>query len=316
MNPRTLLLGCLLSTQAFAGSGPWVLAQGDHQLYVGVEGQRFSRFVADEGSFVADPLVVADGVSTLGFVGIASVGLGGHFEAELEVPWFSVFGHDPDNAVCTLVGLNACARTQGVGIIAARTKVQVVDEVYGAPLSLSLGLDLRFGQLTGKHRERITNLGEGTFDIEPRLSIGRIGSLGKKGGYWSVLLDLGFRYRLPLATSYPGRDRPLPGYELLASHATLFTPIRAFSFGPTVSLFSRPDGLDFSELDLSLEDRFAALRVLSLRAGGKVLVRGGDRLTFVLGVEHTLYAINNPSNVLAITAGLSIRDLFRRREEG
>lgn len=313
---QLLCLTTLLSTPAIAGSGPWVLAQGDHQLYVGASAQHFSRFVGDGGSLKGDHLIVADGVSTLGFVGIASVGLGGHFEAELEVPWFTVFGNNPDQAVCALLGPGTCAETRGVGIIVARAKGQILDEVYGAPFSLSLGLDLRFGQLTAKNRDRITNLGEGTFDLEPRLSVGKVGSLGKKDGYWSLLLDLGVRYRVPLATSYPGYDGAIPGYELLAQHATLFTPIRVLSFGPTVSVFARPDGLDFSETDLTLKDRFAALRVFSLRAGGKVLVRGGDRFTFVLGAEHTVYAINNPANVLDVTAGISIRDLFRRRKEG
>ena len=70
---------------------------------------------------------------------------------------------------------------------------KLVDELSGAPVSFSLGVDLRLGQTTERYRERITALGEGTFDLEPRFALGRIGPLPK--GYWSLYLDGGFRYR-------------------------------------------------------------------------------------------------------------------------
>ena len=69
------------------------------------------------------------------------------------------------------LGQDTCATTNGVGVIRLGTKAQILDEVYGSPFSLSLGLDLRFGQLTQGTRERITNLGEGTFDVAPLLSV-------------------------------------------------------------------------------------------------------------------------------------------------
>jgi hypothetical protein len=212
------------------------------------------------------------------------------------------------------VGQQACEQTQGVGIIRVGTKAQVLDELYGAPFSLSLGLDLRFGQLTAKRRERITNLGEGTFDIEPRLAIGRVGALGAKGGYWTILGDLGVRYRIPMATEYPGYDAPIPGLEITFYQATLFTPVTPFSIGPTFSLLSRPQGLDFEELDLSGLDRFSAINILSMRVGLKAFIRGGDRVTVNLGFERTVYAENNPSDVVAFNAGIALRDVFRRRE--
>jgi hypothetical protein len=308
------MVACFVSGPAWAGSGPWILASGDHQVYVGADAQHFRNFAPSSGSYGGETLVVGNGISSLGFVGIVSMGLGGRFEAEFEVPWFTVFGHDPESEVCVLLGLDACARTQGIGVVRVQAKGQVLDELYGAPFSLSLGMALRFGQLTAEYRERVTTLGEGTFDIVPQLSIGRVGNFGSKGAYWSVNGDLGVMYRIPLDTSYPGYDHPIPGVGIVFEQSTLFTPFEMVTFGPTFSLLSQPTGLEFEELDLGQVDRFAALRILSMRAGLKMFIRDGKRLTFVLGVQRTVYAENNPADVVAFNTGISIRDLFRRRE--
>lgn len=307
-------LGLLATPAAQAGTGPWILGKGDAQVYVGLDAQRFTRLAVGSGSYTDDVIDVDQGVQSFGAKGIFSIGVAPRFQVEAEVPYQVAFTPS-QGGVCELLALGACNRTAGIGIITLRNRVLVLDEIAGNPVSISLGLDARFGQLTQAERERITNLGEGTFDIQPVFSLGRIGALGMKGGSYSTALDLGWRYRVPMRTDFGDGSRVVPGWEVVANHETLFSPVPAVAFGPAVDLLWRPNGVDFSETDLTDVDRFGALRILALSAGGKVLIRGSSRVTVALSAFHTVYAINNPSDVFTVSAGVSIGDLFRRRRQ-
>lgn len=299
------------SGTAWAGGGPWVLGKGDQQVYVGLGAQTFQRLAVDSGSYTDDVIQVDEGVSSFGAQLIASFGLTRRLEIEADIPYSYTFANNP-GGVCDLLAMGACKTTQGIGIITVRAKFLAVDEIQGAPLSLSIGLDARFGQLTAEHRQRITSLGEGTFDIEPRVAIGRIGSLPK--GYWSLYVDGSFRWRFPLNSDFAGTGIATPGYEITANLENLFTPIETFSIGPTVSLLSRPNGVDFSATDLTDVDRLISLRILALDAGAKILVRNGRNITVAMAVSRTVYAINNPEDVWKFSLGVGFRDIFRRRE--
>jgi hypothetical protein len=299
-----MILGLSVSL-AIAGTGPWVMSPGAASVYGGVEVQQFSRLATSSGSGAEDVISVDQGVSTLGVKVIGAVGIVRGVQVEAELPWFAVNAHTTDGPLCSALGLGACAPTQGIGVPVVRLQGQILDEVYGAPFSLSLGLDARFGQLTAGDRERITNLGEGTFDLEPRLSAGVVG--GFWGGYASVAADAGFRYRFPMRRDFPGQIGAIPGYEITHNSEILWTPRSLISFGPSFSLLWRPDGVDVETTDMSDVDRFAALRVLSANLGGKVILRFGERFAANVSVFHTAYAVNNPTNVLAISAGLSMR---------
>ncbi|MCB9680840.1 MAG: hypothetical protein H6733_05145 [Alphaproteobacteria bacterium] len=305
------MLTLLVGGEAHAGSGPWVLGKGDQQIYVGLDAQRFSKLAVDSGAYTEDVIDVDQGVSTFGAKLIGGFGLGRAFEVEFELPYVYTFAHR-QGAVCDLLGQDACATTQGLGIVAARMKYLAVDEVLGKPLSVALGLDLRFGQATGAHRERITSLGEGTFDVEPRLSLGRIGSL--PSGYWSLYADGSFRFRFPMTTDVAGTGRWAPGFEITATLENLYTPGDKVSFGPAFSLLSRPLGVDFSGTDLADVDRLTALRIFALEGGLKLIVRNGRNVSVSLAAFHTIYAVNNPQNVFKVAAGVAFRDVFRRRE--
>ena len=50
-----------------------------------------------------------------------------------------------------------------------------LDELYGPPLSLAVGGELRVGTFTAPERAQLTNLGEGTTDLGAFLSAGRSG---------------------------------------------------------------------------------------------------------------------------------------------
>lgn len=300
---------------AWAGSGPWVLGPADHTLYLGMEAQRFDHLAQSSGSGADDVIQVSDGVQTFGAKAIATVGLLPRLEGELAVPWSVVRNNRPDDSPCDALGLGACEETQGIGIIRARAKALVVDEILGPPVSVAIGGELRLGQLTSTTRQRITNLGEGTLDAGGFAAVGRVGTLGK--GYWSGFVEAGGRYR--------SRNRSYdqvqaPGAEVWAEGELLVAPRRSVALGPTVTWLYRPEGVDVEDLlaDAAIGgdvDRFSALRIQVAQAGVKALVRTGDQVTTSLGVLHTLYAVNNPTDVWTVDLGVSFRGFLRPAED-
>lgn len=302
---------------AQASTGPWLLGAGDESVYVGLDAQRFGTLALSSGSYADDVVTVDDGLTSLGGKIIGTFGLTRRVELELEFPVVYTFANG-QGAVCGSLGLGACEPSAGVGVLVARSKFLVVDELAGAPLTLSLGLDLRFGQPTFDMRARITASGQGTFDLEPRVGLGRIGSLRQGKGYWSLFVDGGFRYRLPLDQAFGPDGVPAPGYEITANLENLWSPVPMVSFGPAVSLLTRPVGLDVEQVlaDPALlgdPDRFSGINLTVLDAGGKLILRNGRNITFAAAVFYTLYARNNPSDVLKVSVGVGFRDLFRKR---
>lgn len=299
---------------ARAGSGPWVLGQGDHTLYMGVEAQRFDHLALAAGSGADDVVQVGEGMSTLGVKAIATVGLLPRTEVELAVPWTEVRQNRPEASPCDALQLDACKTTRGIGVIRSRLKFVAVDEILGAPLTATVGGELRLGQATAEDRERITNLGEGSLDAGGFVVVGRSGSLGSQG-YWSAYLEWGGRYRSSNST-LDGLEAP--GAETWGEAQWLLSPRRAVALGPELTFLWRPQGVDVDDLlaDTTLlldVDRFAALRILALQAGGKLIVRGSETTTFSAGLLRTAYAINNPTDVWSVDLGLSVRGFLRRR---
>jgi hypothetical protein len=300
-----------LLTMAWAGSGPWVVAEGDANVYVGAETQRIEQLVLADGNFVEGGMVdVDEGLTKFGVQAIVSYGLLPNFELEATVPWYFVRANREDGAVCASLGPGSCATTTGVGILSTRVRLQLLNEIYGPPLSLSLGAELRYGDFTAATRSRVTNLGEGTVDLGPQISIGRSGGLGKKG-YWYSFLDAGWRYRFP---TVHGDGTHIPGSEVYGELDWVAVPDGRFGFGPSFTLFWRPEGVDFGAGDLTDVDRFAALRVLNVQVGGKISVRSSKNVTFNASFFRSLYAENNPL-LTSINVGVSISELRRKRGE-
>jgi len=304
------MLLVLTTLAALAGSGPWVIGEGNTSLYVGGDIQRLDSLAIQtaEGRDVVD---VGEGLSTFGVRGIVSVGITPRLELEGVLPWYRIQANRPDAEICEVLGLGACRTTTTVGVIELRGKVLLLDELFGAPLSLSVGPEIRIGHFTLGTRERLTNAGEGGLDTGGFVSVGRTGSIGE-GVYWSGFLDVTGRYRFPNTRTYPGftGSNAVPGPELSAN-ADLVNGNRRVVAGPVVSMLWRIGGLDWDELDLTDRDRFAALRVFTLRAGATAIVRGTKSVSASLSVLRTVYAQNNPSDVLAVSAG--VQTLIRRR---
>jgi hypothetical protein len=300
-------------TAAMAGSGPWVVGEGQGSVYVGAEAQRLTRLAITVGG-ERQLIDVGEGLSAVGVKAIATVGLTPHFELQAVAPYWRVQANRPDAELCTALGLGACRTTSTLGVLELRGKGLLLDELYGAPVSLALGAELRSGDFTASTRERITNVGEGGLDTGAFASVGRSGALGD--GYWSGFVEVLGRYRFPLTQDYPSPNGPMPApaSELASCAEVVLGPGRRFAFGPVGNALWRPGGLDWGQIDLGDPDRLGALRVLNVRVGGVFVVRGPRDVTASLSVLRTVAAMNNPTDILSISAGIQTQ--LRRRPRG
>jgi hypothetical protein len=295
------LLGLgFMTSEAKAGSGPWVISPRELSLYAGLESQRISELALADGLNHPSVIPVDDGIQTLGGTLIASYGLRKRIEIEGTLPWSRVEAVRPGGAVCASLGPKSCAQTVGVGVLSGRVKGLLLDEVSGAPLSLAVGSELRFGQLTADTRKRVTNLGEGTTDVGAFMAVGRSGSL--KEGYWSAHVDGTYRYRF---SNVPDADPGVPAPEFVIDGELLAGARPWWSLGPSASWWERPGGVDFGEGDLGDIDRFGRLNGRSVRVGGKALLRASSRTTVVFSALRTVAARNNP-RVTVVGAGIAL----------
>ena len=308
------LFSLVFATSAHAGSGPWVIGTGQGNLYVGAETQRLSKLqIQDSGGADAEVIDVGEGLSTFGLKAVGTVGLSPRFDVQAEVPWYRVIANRPDHPLCDALGMGACNTTESIGLMSIRGKGLILDELFGAPFSLAAYGEVRIGTFTAEERQRITNIGEGTTDTGLGLTAGRSGGLGS--GYWSGYIDAGWRYRWPTTRTYPAfeGDRSVPGDEWTGLAEFILSPTPAFGFGPSLSGIYRPNGLDFKQLDLTDTDRFAALRIANARAGAVFIVRNPQsNASANLSVLRTIAAMNNPTNVWVVGAGLSVSGALAR----
>ena len=298
---------------AMAGSGPWVPGTGSGSVYLGVSGQQVRRLAqtVDGQRATVD---VGEGLAAVQFQGIATYGIAPRVEVELGAPVEFIHVNRQDVDLCTVLGVDACEPTHTVGVIKSHVKWLVADEVVGAPLSVAVGGVARFGGLVAQTRHRLTNAGEGTLDAGGLLSLGKSGAMGS--GYWTVYGDVLGLYRVPNTTRYPMQtgDRAAPGSELHAALDALLAPKATVAFGPSFGLLWRPGGVDFGEVVIADVDRFGALRVTQLSAGGKVIFRDAVDNAIVLGVSRTVFAQNNPADTLQISLGIALNRIFDREE--
>jgi hypothetical protein len=295
---------------AQAGSGPWIVGEGATSLYFGGESEQFHTLRYDAGD--DGTLEVGEGITKFGLKAIATVGLGPRIDLQFVLPWYNVQAKRPDAELCTVLGLSACATTRGIGLLEARGKGLLLDEFFGAPVSVATGFELRIGQFTLPTRERLTNLGVGTTDVGVFASIGRSGGLGN--GTWSAYLEGIGRYRVPTTQHYPHNTgtRAVPGSEVEASTQILVGPSPRFSIGPVVYALYRPEGREFEALDLTDPDRFAALRIGNVRVGGVAVVRSQGDVSASISVLRTVYAYNNPNDNFLVSIGMQVDTRFRR----
>jgi hypothetical protein len=304
-----------MAAVATAGSGPWIQTTGDASIYVSTEAQRFGTFVLEGGNFSheagEDPTVdVDDGISDFYLKPFITYGLTPRSEVEASFAFGIAEPNDPNGELCALFGPQGCAPTVGFTPLTVRAKVNWLDQTFGAPLSGSVGLEFRYGQYTAEHRDRLTNLGEGSLDLGLTTALGRAGSL-PGGGYFYTYAEGVARYRSPLGEV---KDKASPGAEIQGLADLVLVPDGKFGFGPSLAAFSRPGGLDWAETDLADIDRFTVLRVVALQAGAKLSLGVPGRTTATLSLLQTYYAENNPLTTV-LSFGLGFNDVFKTAEK-
>lgn len=300
-------------SMAWAGSGPWVPGSGSGSLYLGVSGQQL-RTLQGTINGESQTLDVGEGIAQIHGQGVLTYGIAPRVELEASLPVHFIHVLREDSTLCQVLGTGSCDPVHTVGTFGSHVKWLVVDEVSGAPLSVSVGAVARFGGLVAPTRDRLTNAGEGTIDGGALLSLGKSGAMGQ--GYWTVYGDVKGLYRVPNTTTYPmlQGDRSAPGSELHVNADALFAPKGTVAFGPSATLLYRPSGVDYGSIQLGDVDRFGALRVGQLAAGAKVIFRDPLDNAFVVGVARTVWAMNNPADQLTVSVGVALNRIFDREE--
>jgi hypothetical protein len=295
------LLMLLLTGTAHAGDGPWTLNPGEDSLFVGVSTFRYNQF---QDSKTGQVTSLGDGVTATGLVGVFTTGLAEGLELEVVLPYERVRVNDRGNDFCNQDNRPAdfCKTSAGVGDASAVLKGRVLNELYASPVTLSLAAGARSGELYSDHRDRLTTLGDGNTDLGAGLSVGRTDLLGDKGHWYRVGAWGWYWYRLAHeGTTWATK---VPADEVSYTLEATISPHHRFGFGPAVQGFHRLGGVSFSEMDFASENHWSSLKAAQIQAGGKVGIYTDGGPTFALAVLRTVWAQNNPSDTLVVTAGL------------
>lgn len=297
---------CLVAA-ALASGGPYTVGARSASVYLGLEAERITRLATSEGSYADSVIDVDDGIAKTGAKAILSYGLFDRTELELTLPYAANHLNRLDGPICEALG-DGCDRTSGFAPVQVRVKQVVLDELTGAPFSLALAGEMRFGGWTWATRGRLTNVGLGTFDAGGGLGFGRSGGLGS--GYWALSGSADARWRTPL-TEVDGSA--VPGWETDGGVELLFAPQGVVAIGPEVAWFFRPNGTDVETSDLSDPDWIGALSVQKVALGGSAHLRARQGVTVSAGVFHNVWAVNNPVDALLVTAGVQVSRLGAAR---
>lgn len=294
----TLLLALLIGT-AQAGDGPWTLNAGEDSLFLGVSTFRYAEF---QDSKSGDTSSLGEGITATGLVGVWTSGLAEGLELELVVPYERVRVNDRRSSYCMSESRPAdyCATSSGIGDMSAVLKARVLNELYASPVSMSLAAAARTGELYSDHRDRLTTLGDGNTDLGAGLSLGRTDLLGS--GWYRVGAWGWYWFRLP----HEGDTwaTKVPADEVSYTFEATWSPHPRVGFGPALQGFHRLGGVPFSEMDFDSENHWSSLQAAQIQAGGKVGIYTDGGPTFALAVLRTVWAQNNPTDTLVVTAGL------------
>jgi len=284
------------SPTALAGDDPWVIGKGDVAVYAGLGGTSWSSFSDGNGSLSGSDSAIANRVVTTLAQGAAEYGVipRGSLEARAAGGFSQVT--DAQSKSC---GGTACQTQIGATPIDVRFRYRLLNEVMGAPVSVTVGPVLRVGAHTRAARDQLTSMGDGQNDVGVHASVGRMGFVGPMlvAAYGAV------RYSHRVLTDAVD-DVDVPRHELAGLGELSVQTGPRLSLGLAVDALHRPDGVDWGDSVASSEARFAALSITTVKAGAKVgvLLRPGLRLH--ASVVGTAYARNNPND--AWSAGLGL----------
>lgn len=295
--------GLLWAVTAWAGPGPWILEPGEHDVYLGAETGRFRRVGTSGG-----PIKLGTALHTAQLSGVWTVGLAKAVDLQVLVPVEAAWVADPDAGFCVSDRPEAwCAPTSGLGDVAARLQLRLLDERSYRPVTVSLRASARTGAAYAGRRTRFTTLGDGQTDLGAGLAIGRGGS---RGDHWYRVAAAG-QYWLRLGVGQID-GRKVPADEIGFGTDLMASPVRWIGLGAAVSGFHRLRGLPLAQADIDGPLNWVSLAATHVRAGPQVALYTESRWTVFSTVQVSVYARNTPSDGVSVTIGVGRS--FRRRE--
>jgi len=287
----------LLNGPAEASEGPWTTARGIHNIYLGVMGERFRCFEAQGQSSTAcaSGLPVAAPVAKLGAKAFYRTGLTGKTDVAVGIPVARSFSLESTSSPMY-------ATTTGLGLIEGRVRYRL-GKIYN--IDFAAGAGVRSGAAHHASRGRMTNLGEGSTDLQATLYAGRMAPVGPRFHVTSV--DLSYFYRLPLdADTAVGR---IPGDEIRVSGVSTVAVTSHLGLGLSADGFWRLWGepLSMSRVSVYGEDRWASLKASQIKLGGRVVIYPGDHRPYLqFSGMRAIWAKNNPLDTTQVEIAVGV----------
>ena len=290
-----------VSAGAVAGVGPWTIGAGDRSVFLSASYHQWSALSGSTPEFRSFDLGTS--ITRTQLDAIVSYGLWSSAEIELAAGLAYGAVTRRDAPLCSDLPLAPCEEVFGLVPTSGRLKVRLLDELAGAPFTLTTGPVARLGSYTRPTRVHLTQIGEGQTDLGGFVSLGRSGSIG---GGWSFagFVEGGAVARLPAAKLGAGQKGKGPGPEVSSAAQLLVIPRHEVAVGADVRWVERPVGHDFETTDVADPDRFSSLAVRRVEVGGSLLLRSIDRVSVVLSGQRVVHAKNNPADRWTVSIGV------------
>lgn len=285
----------LFTFNAWASEGPWTAPKGLHNVYVGVYGEQFRCFEANEKQSpkCSTGLPLSSPVRQVGIKLFYRYGINKNWDLAVAAPLAKSFIAEPSSSP-------NMQSTTGVGLLESRLRRRLGRT---GPLDWSASAGVRSGMFHHGTRGRMTNLGEGTNDLYTTVSTGTTGLLGAR--FYTTSTDVSYYYRIPLQqTESIGA---IPGDEVRVSSVFDYTATARVGVGLTVDAFHRLSGaeLESGALEQYGDDRWAALKATQVKVGGRIMMYPSGAWPYLqAGVQRTVLARNNPTDTTFIEVAM------------
>lgn len=291
-----MILLSLVSSLATAGTGPWTLDSGDHNVYVGGTYSQF-RNIGRPG---ADPARLGTGLNSAELVGVWTGGVVDGLDVEFVLPFKRAWAGEVRVPFCVQGRPDDwCAPTGGLANVGVHLRLRLLDERAFRPVSVSGRLGLRSGASYADRRGRLTTLGDGQTDLGAGIAIGRTDTVGKAWYRVSAAADYWLRFKLAEVDG-----RRMPGDEVAAGIDAMGSPVPWVGIGASASGFHRLWGVSLGEITLGDRDAWISLAATHVRFGPKLAFYTSNNWTFFSTVQFTAYARNTPSDMTLVSAGI------------
>jgi hypothetical protein len=286
----------LLAGAALAGSGPWTLQPGHHNVYVGADYGGFREISNGNGGEITLGTPIRGGQ----VLGAYTAGIADGLDVEVVVPVERAWATQSTSSFC-LDGRPPrwCATTTGLGDVGLQLRYRLLDEAAYRPVTLSVRLLGRSGAAYARQRSRLTTIGDGQTDVALGLAIGRTDVVD---GRW---------YRVSASTSYWYRfgvgqveGRKAPADEISFGADAIGSPVRWVGVGVALAGFNRLGGVDLTEADIGSDNAWVGLDAAQVRVGPKLAFYTDSGWTFFSSVMFTAATRNSPRDLVSVSVGI------------